>query len=243
MHKISTIHEVDAGEFVVRSVLLQGRRFSLIWDTLTHPRDMATFAAACVRNRCFVVYSHADWDHVQGTSALDNPLVIGHRECHLRFQNEVQETLARMQAQSPGTWDAIALVPPVITFDRHLDVDLGEMTVSLHSLPGHSADSIVAFVPNLKLLLAGDTVELPCPSVPSGCNLDKWIRSLERWREHKGVRTIITSHGPCGGKELLDQTIRYLEGLRSGKPQDLPADATAFYQETHRNNLRHCDQC
>jgi glyoxylase-like metal-dependent hydrolase (beta-lactamase superfamily II) len=138
MSQASTIHEINTGDFSVRSVLIQGRRFCLIWDTLTHPRDMAQFAQAGTGQQCFVVYSHADWDHIQGTAALKNALVIGHRECHQRFQGEAQQTLADMQAREPGKWDEVRLIAPDITFDRHLDLDLGGITVSLHALPGHT---------------------------------------------------------------------------------------------------------
>lgn len=237
MSNASTIHEVNAGEFTVRAVTIQGRRFGLFWDTLTHPRDLAALAASHSGRQCFVVYSHADWDHVYGTAALENPLVIGHRICLQRFQGEAQATLAAQQAREPEKWAGVHLVPPVITFDRHLDLDLGDITVSLHHLPGHSPDSIVAFVPNLKLLLAGDAVELPCPTIPPGCNLDPWIRSLQRWREHKGVRTVIPSHGPAGGKDILDATLAYLHAMRGGCPPDLPADASDFYRAVHRDNL------
>ena len=88
MSHASSIHEISTGDFSVRSILIQGRRFCLVWDTLTHPRDMAQFAEVAASQQCFVVYSHGDWDHIQGTAALHNPLVIGHRECLMRFQGE-----------------------------------------------------------------------------------------------------------------------------------------------------------
>lgn len=238
MIQVSTIHEVDAGDFSVRGILITGRDFSLVWDTLTHPRDMEEIRLACANRRCFVVYSHADWDHIQGTTALNNRLVIAHRECLRRFETEAPLTLARLQAREPGKWDDVCLVPPDITFDRHLDLHLGDIHVSLHPLSGHSPDSIVAFIPAMKLLLVGDTVELPCPSVPPGCDLQAWIRGLEGWRDHPGVRRVLPSHGPSGSKEVLDATIAYLQGLRQGKPMPMPADMTPFYVRTHQENLR-----
>ena len=240
MSHASTIHEIDAGEFSVRSVLIHGNKFSLVWDTLTHPRDMAGVAEACAGRQCFVVYSHADWDHIQGTAALCDPLVIGHRECARRFQGEARQTLAELQAGAPDKWAQVRLIPPDITFEHRLDLDLGGLAVSLHALPGHTPDSIVAFIPDQGLLLAGDTVELPCPCVPAGCDLDAWIENLERWRNHAGARTVIPSHGPSGGKEILDSAIDYLCGLRQGKPRPIPKDARPMYVQTHADNLKNC---
>ncbi len=241
MRHASTIHEIDAGDFSVRGVLLHGDKFSLVWDTLTHPRDMAGFAQACASKRCIVTYSHADWDHIQGTAALGNPLVIGHSECARRFREEAWQTLTELQAKEPDKWTQVRLIAPDITFENRLDLDLGGLLVSLHALPGHTPDSIVAFIPDMGLLLAGDTVELPCPCVPAGCDLAAWITSLEGWRDHDGAHTVIPSHGPSGGKEILDRTIDYLSGLREGSPRPMPEDACPMYVATHEDNLRNCN--
>lgn len=234
------IHEVDAGEFRVRSVLIRGTRRHLVWDTLTHPDDMASFAAICDGTPCLVVYSHADWDHIQGTSALPSPLIIAHRESVKRFRTEAPGALSDMRAAHPGRWEAVRLMAPDITFDSGIDLDLGGVTVCVRPLPGHTPDSVVAFVPELNLLLAGDSVELPCPCVPRGCDLAAWMDGLERWRSDPRVRTVIPSHGPCGGGEVIAGTVAYLDGLQRGKPRPLPADAPPFYAATHEDNLRNC---
>ena len=238
MSHASTIHEIDAGDFCVRSVLIHGEKFSLVWDTLTRPADMAGFAQALAGRQCLVAYSHADWDHVQGTAAFGDPMVIGHVECLRRFQEEARQTLAELQAGEPGKWNDVRLFPPDITFTHCLGLDLGGLAVSLHALPGHTPDSIVAFIPATGLLLAGDAVELPCPSVPAECDLEAWIGGLEHWLGHAGVRKVIPSHGPCGGKEILQRTVDYLTALRQGTLPPMPGEASPFYAQTHAANLK-----
>ena len=241
MHTDPVIHEVDAGDFRVRSVLLQGSRHRLVWDTLTHPDDMAPFARACADAPPIVVYSHADWDHIQGTTAFASPLIIAQRAAVKRFQTEAPAALSELRDANPGKWDAVRLLAPDITFERSLDIDLGCVTVSLRALPGHTPDAIVAFVPEMNLLLAGDTVELPCPCVPRGCDLDGWIAELERLRADTRIRTVIPSHGPCGGTEVIERTAAYLDGLRRRRPLPLPPDAAPFYVSTHLDNLHNCN--
>ncbi len=241
MHTGPVIHEVDAGDFRVRSVLLQGSRRRLVWDTLTHPDDMVPFARACADAPPIVVYSHADWDHIQGTGAFGSPLIIAQRASVKRFQTEAPAALSELRDANPGKWDAVRLLTPDITFEHSLDLDLGGVSVSLRALPGHTPDAVVAFVPELNLLLAGDTVELPCPCVPRGCDLDGWIAELERWRADTRVRTVIPSHGPCGGTEVIERTAAYLDGLRRRRPRPLPPEAAPFYVSTHLDNLRNCN--
>ena len=108
MYQACTIHEVNTGDFSVRSVLLRGSRFDLVWDTLSHPDDMIAFAQACSDRTCFVVYSHADWDHVFGTMALSHGLVVGHRACAARFETDVPATLDKFQAKDPDKMERSA---------------------------------------------------------------------------------------------------------------------------------------
>ena len=233
------VHEIHTGMFPVCSVLIHGQRHQLLWDTLSHPRHLSAIRPA-LHKSCLVAYSHADWDHVQGTAALDCAVVVGHRECARRFECEAPRTLRDLQAREPGMWDGVHLVPPTVIFDGQLGLDLGGCTVHLRHLPGHTPDSIVAFIPELALLLAGDAVELPCPDVPENCHLDGWIHGLEYWESHDGVRHVIPSHGPVGGREILSRTAAYLRALRDRAPLDLPRDASEFYMRTHAENLRHC---
>ncbi len=233
------LHEITLDEFPVRAALLRGADSCLVWDTLSHPDDMAEILARSAPGPAFIVYSHADWDHVWGTAAFErNTPIIAHRLCRERFTTDAPRTLAEFRRDQPGTWDKVELRPPILTFEHGLDVDLGGLTVQLRHLPGHTPDSIVAFVPELNLLLAGDTVEWPCPCVPAGCDLEAWIAGLRSWRGRPGLR-VVPSHGPEGGAELLDHAIAYLDGLRHGRPTPLPEDMTDFYARTHQDNLRH----
>jgi glyoxylase-like metal-dependent hydrolase (beta-lactamase superfamily II) len=129
-------------------------------------------------------------------------------------------------------------VAPTETFTRERSVDLGGLTLTLHHLPGHTPDCIVGFIPERGMLLAGDTVETPCPVVPSDSPLSEWISELNQWAADARVRMVVPAHGAVGGRDLLRQTVTYLEGLRSGTPIEPQGPLSAFYRETHQQNLR-----
>ena len=95
------MHEIHTGMFPVRSVLIHGQRHQLLWDTLTHPRHLSAIWPA-LQKSCLVAYSHADWDHVQGTAALDRAVVVGHRKCTWHFECEAPQTLRDLQTQEPS---------------------------------------------------------------------------------------------------------------------------------------------
>ncbi len=232
------LHEITLDEFPVRAALIRGGQSCLIWDTLTHPDDMAGLRTIQTGCPTFIVYSHADWDHIWGAAAFDPDIpVIAHRLCRQRFETDAPRTLAEFRRDQPGKWDEVRLVPPTVTFGDELDVDLGGLTVQLRHLPGHTEDCLVAFTPELNLLLTGATVEWPCPCVPAECDLTRWIEGLRFWRAQPRLR-VVPSHGPEGGVELLERTMAYLDGLRQGRPIAMP-DMSEFYARTHRENLHH----
>jgi len=231
--------EVALNEYDVRGTLVAGTSRVAVWDTLSHPRDMAAYLPLIGKRDLVIVYSHADWDHVWGTAGLpfERAVIIGHRRCLERFSSDVPATLDERKASEPGAWDAVTLVAPGTVFDVEQRIDLGEMTLELHHLPGHTEDCIVGFVPERGLLLAGDTVETPLPVVPADAPLERWIEGLERWAADPRLRLVVPAHGAKGGPEIIRRTIEYLRGLLDGRPGRVDEPLTPFYRQTHAANL------
>lgn len=106
------ICESLSSEIQVRSVLVIGEKRAVVWDALTQPEDVKTLAEAIENKPYFLVYSHADWDHVWGAAGFtDGRLaVIGHADCHRRFGDDVPRALQRMQLAELGKWESVRLV-------------------------------------------------------------------------------------------------------------------------------------
>ena len=236
------LHDVRLEGYDVRGALISGHERVVLWDTLSHPRDMLPFLPMIENRQLIIIYSHADWDHVWGTAGIPGyfPLIIAQAACRTRFDTDVPATLREKQAAEPFRWHDVRLVPPNLTFQRELSLDLGGIALTLHHLPGHAPDSIVAFLPEQGILLAGDAVETPFPAISPECPLRHWIEELERWERDPRVQTIIPSHGDIGGKELLRRNIAYLQGLLDGNDLTLPDTLSDFYRKTHQENRRIC---
>lgn len=223
----------------VRGAVIVGEHTALVWDTLSHPRDMALVQPLVQGRRLFVVYSHADWDHVWGTGGLSNvAAIISHHACARRFADpaDVAATLAGFRQETPAAWDEVTLIPPTLTFGDSAVIDLGGVTVELHHLPGHTPDCLVAFIPQWGVLLAGDTVETPYPIVNDAAALSAWIAHLRGWAADDRVQTVIPCHGQIGGRELIEHNIAYLSLLIDSTVDDTSAEA-AFPGSTHAANL------
>jgi glyoxylase-like metal-dependent hydrolase (beta-lactamase superfamily II) len=176
---------------------------------------------------------------VWGTSALEAPVaVLGHETCAARFRSEVPDELARRRMAEPGRWDAVELRPPTGVFGATLDVRLGDLTVRLEHLPGHTADCCVAWIPAWGVLLAGDAVETPLPVVNDAAAVPAWRERLLGWHAVPGLDLVVPAHGRIGGRDLVAETAGYLDALLGGRPFSPPSDLDPFYLRTHEDNLR-----
>jgi len=230
--------ELTLLEFGVRGAVIQGGQRTVVWDTLSHPADMAALAVVLAGRTPIVVYSHADWDHVWGTAGLPEgwAFIVGQSISKTRFADDVPATLAEKRQAEPGDWDAVQLIAPDVTFATAMALDLGGLTLELHHLPGHTPDCIVGFLPEWGILLAGDTVETPLPVTHAGSPLRAWIGALEAWQADPRLRTVIPAHGSIGGPEVIGCTVAYLRQLAAGRPFTAAGELDEFYRTTHAAN-------
>jgi len=246
MSKLTQIHpnlwlvDVTLPEYSVRGAVIVGEKEAVVWDTLSHPNDMAEVASIIGDKPYHVVYSHADWDHIWGTAGLvGQPLsIIGQTHCLERFSLDVPEKLAKMKQDQPNQWDAVKLIPPTQTFEQQMTLDLGGVTLELHHLPGHTLDCIVGWLPKLGILLGGDVMETPLPVLEEDSDVESWLKSLVDWAEKKSIVQTIPAHGNEQGRVCLDSTIDYLEKLLDNSDMPLSDDWDDFYCDTHLNNLK-----
>jgi cyclase len=100
------------------------------------------------------------------------------------------------------------LVPrlPNVTFDRELDLNLGNREVQIKFLGrGNTAGDAIAYLPAEKILIAGDLVVHPGPYVGSGFP-SEWSAVLEKMIA-MNPQTVVPGHG-----EILHDTV-YLSQL------------------------------
>lgn len=104
-------------------------------------------------------------------------------------------------------------VPPNITFDRRMLVDLGGRTVEIAFLGrGNTAGDAVVYVPDAKVLTTGDLLVSPTPYA-IGSFIDEWIVTMKALADYDAT-VIIPGHGPVQhDKQYMLLVIQALESL------------------------------
>jgi|SRR5580704_850365 cyclase len=147
-----------------------------------------------------------------------------------------EDDTKQLQGILAGT-DSVAtefknLVPrlPNVTFERELDLDLGNRPVQIKFLgPGNTAGDAVAFLPKEKILVAGDLVVHPGPYLGSGFPT-QWSHTLVKMIK-MDPQIVVPGHG-----EILHGTV-YLSQLNELATTVIAQVQEQYYRLTNRATL------
>ncbi len=194
------------------------------------------------RAPAFVVNSHYHGDHIWGNGAFVGAHVVSTRTVRanviarsrgqfLSMRREVRRELPRLghprwpieRADVPQlrAWfravrDAPAelpIVPPDVTFTDELVLEGSRRSLHLLSYGGgHSPSDVFAFLPEERVVFAGDlALEGYHLSVGDGYP-EAWVGILDRMRALR-PRVVVPGHGRVGTGRTLDRSHEYLQDL------------------------------
>ena len=206
-----------AGQEVDTCVVVT-RRYVVVVDTMATPElaaaIMQAVSDALAGRQLLVVNTHADYDHCWGNAIFESPggrypaPILAHSLAQERMQSdEARQSLARRQQESER-FANVRLVEPTITCSNGLTIDGGDLTLELLPTPGHTEDHLSVWIPELKVLLAGDAVEFPFPYVENALDLQAMRDSLTILaRLHPEV--VIPCHGGPSDATLIARNRAY----------------------------------
>ena len=230
---------------------------ALIYDThisLPHARLMRRTLKAAGVTSIRIVLSHWHDDHIAGNEVFADCEIIAHR---LTEQALIEHRREIEHANPP----IMPLVMPNHVFEGSKDLMVGNVRVELRPAEIHSHDGLILLLPDLGIMLAGDTLEEPITYVAEPARLAVHVEELKRiatW----GYPHILPNHGAPDvienggyGPELIDATIRYVKKLLRTRDdmaladqdlstfiaEDLRSGALSYfapYEEVHANNVK-----
>jgi cyclase len=203
---------------------LVGEHGVIAIDTCFTERRTRAFLAAVAgiteRPVRTLVNTHHHGDHTHGNWLLPQATIVGHERC----REEVLSSGLIAEALFPGVdWGRIDVAPPFLCFADRLQLWSDGLEVELAYVgPAHTTNDVVAWLPEPRLLFAGDLVfNGGTPFVVMG-SVQGTLAALSELRARRPER-IVPGHGPvCGPEVIADQEayLRFVQTTAEGGMDD-----------------------
>lgn len=163
----------------------------------------------------YLINTHWHGDHTNGNYLFDESVeLVCHRRCQEILQEHGPASLAEARESSPLLEDVELRIPNVVFEEGELVIHVGNKSIELALMPGHTLDSSVAYVREDKVLLAADTV-MPVPYFVWG-DRHRFKESLQALKDYN-LESIVQGHGEVLLRGeipgALESSIRYLDAL------------------------------
>lgn len=229
---------------------------AMVYDThmsLDHAQAIRDHLEDLGVTRFDVVLSHWHADHIAGNAVFsDCPIIVLEKTALAMAANR-----AELEADNPPIRP---VVMPNRIVDSGFDITVGSRRVELHHFDIHSHDGCVLWLPEERILFAGDTLEDTVTYVSEPEHLETHVAELDRMAAWP-VDRILPNHGDpdriaAGGydKTLIAANCDYLERLLDPEEasrahtlplsefvkRDIESGAIVYfapYENVHRENV------
>ncbi|RME48295.1 MAG: MBL fold metallo-hydrolase [Caldilineae bacterium] len=189
----------------------------IVIDTLPFPeetRAMLAYLESLGRGKIrYLINSHWHGDHTFGNYLFpDDVQLMCHKRCYDELVAHGEEALTEARASAPEFEEVRLRIPDVIFDDGEVVLHVGNKSVEMRLMPGHTRDTTVAYVREDKVLIAADAM-MPVPYFVAG-NRFEFKESLRRMLEYP-MESMVQGHGEVllRGEipKAIDASIRYLD--------------------------------
>jgi glyoxylase-like metal-dependent hydrolase (beta-lactamase superfamily II) len=168
----------------------------------------------------YVVLTHYHADHIYGLQALKatGAQVLAQRDGQIYLHSETAALRLKASREELFPWidEKTELVPADRWLAGPLNLRMGGLDFQLQPVgPAHTPEDLVVYVPQLKLLLAGDIVFRGRVPFVGQADSGRWIGALDKLLAFD-TQVIVPGHGPVSStaREDLQMTRDYLAFLR-----------------------------
>ncbi len=205
---------------------------SLLVDTLFDSKltaEMLTAMAAATgvaaHDIDVLVNTHANGDHCHGNGLVTNAEVIASNATSAEMEATDPAFLAEIMKAAPGMgdlgeylldifgpfdFDQIDIRNPTRTFDRRLDLAVGDKTVEVINVgPAHTDGDVLVHVPDDSTVFTGDILFIDGTPLIWAGPVSNWIRACDEILAME-AETIVPGHGPLTDAAGVRQVSQYL---------------------------------
>jgi glyoxylase-like metal-dependent hydrolase (beta-lactamase superfamily II) len=166
----------------------------------------------------YLVYTHEHFDHLIGGAHITNR-IIAHQaviaeiaRLKTDLPKEANQYFPDIYREFSQVFDNAEISLPEIVFDDKLELYMGNKTLILFHAGGHSIGSVCIYIPDDKILFAGDNIVAGMPLVTPNSSFREWM-DLLRSIQNMDITTIIPGHGIMCDKDTANKTLIYFETI------------------------------
>jgi glyoxylase-like metal-dependent hydrolase (beta-lactamase superfamily II) len=162
----------------------------------------------------YLINTEPHRDHV-GSNFMFDAIFVAHQGTRDSMAGEdyVEMLKQMIQMKDPvfiKNLDEFFLPLPQVTFLDSMTIYIGEYTLRLMHLPGHTASETAVYIPQENAVFTGDNIFNNSPSFFHEALPSAWVDSLEKLKE-LDAEYYIPGHGEVCRKEYLDVQISVVE--------------------------------
>lgn len=211
--------------------LIAGSEGSLLVDTLFDlhlTREMLEAMRAVAPDISVLVNTHANGDHCWGNELVSGARIVatartaaemveGSQPASLQALKATDGAIGEFARRAFGAFDfdGISVTPPSETFSGELRLEVGGHEVALLEVgPAHTQGDTLVYVPDQRILFAGDIVFNGGHPVIWAGPVSNWIAALDRILA-LDLQVLVPGHGPIADKraaEAMRKHLAYLHG-------------------------------
>ncbi len=166
----------------------------------------------------YVINTHHHFDHCLG-NALFSPNVVAHQSTYEEMvkpdgtmRNYFVSTSKDLTPEVKKKVYDLPIGLPRFTFSDRMWLHLGDTTIELIHIGGHTNSTIVIYLIEDKVLFTGDAVVSNMHPYKGQANFRQWIEGLERIQE-MDIDVIVPGHGEICYKAEAERMLEYFRQI------------------------------
>ena len=214
---------VETGYSGANVSCIRTNRGLVLIDSPFLPNDARNWARAIVQRTgseiAYQINTDHHFDHVLGNSFLTDKVI-----CHqaaargIKYLEDKEKLLAIVRDTFPdlgpdveAEFLKVRIAPAEISFEKSLTLELGDVTLRLEFVGGHSPGTILVQFVETNTIFTGDNVEEYFPYFGQS-RFFVWKDLLKRLAS-LDIDLVVPGHGEVGGKELVKRYLEFFDTL------------------------------